>query len=234
MPLSTRFLFHAVLSFLLFASACASIDAKKRGNEPILDEKTWLKPGLLTSERIQEKFGSFFVQVLLQDELSGIRFSNLYSLEKGEKITRVLALVNFVNDVDPRLQGSHKEILDGKSLGATLAKHGLTVQKHIMFKGVFDGFPRPINAMMNVTETSFAALMYDVTVKINNDIVPYCTITEVYSPDFLSIRELESLYAQSMLINDATSHVHEQVTAATSSEKIKENYETIKAILRTL
>lgn len=230
--LRNRFFGLAVTS-LLILSGCVSLQHRQPNELSVQNDKSFLRPGLLTSERINAKFGSFGVQVLLQDELSNIRFSNLYSLENGEKITRTLALVNFVEKIDPRLKKTHQEILDGASLGATLTKHGFLLQKNIVFTGVFDGLPPQLNAMMKVPNTEFAATIYEVLVKINNDTVPYCTITEIFSPAFVSKTELTSLHQQ-FNSNPNEDKVRVQIVASTSDEKVKENLELMKAILQTL
>lgn len=157
----------------------------------------WLKPGLLNSVRIELKFGSYGVQILAQDQVSATRLSSLYSLHEGEKITRTLAFTKYETDIDDRLKIAHEEIVAGGSIGATLKKYGFDLRKDLFFKGLVGDMPNQVQTLMHTKEVAFATVMYNLSAKSESRCLPYCTIVEVYAPDFLTIEEVDLIYPES-------------------------------------
>lgn len=191
----------------------------------------WLSRGKLTSDRIKEKFGSFGVEVVLQDEQSGIRLSNLYSDDNNKKITRTLALVTFDLAMDPRLKKAHLAILKGGSIGSTLMQHGFKVQKDIIYKGEVDRLPARVRVMMKTDQEKAAALMYHLIAKIGNSAIFYCTITEIYSPQFLTKSELEHLFLMARSPKDS---VDEEVFIDADTKNVENNLSLLRAIMNSL
>lgn len=158
--------------------------------------KAWLRPGILNSTRIEEKFGSYGVDVMVNDEQMGVRLANLYSKLHEQKVMRTLALVKFVPNIDESLKKAHQEILNGASLGSTLVKHKALVKKKLIYKDKIFNLPKKIYEMMNIYEGPLPVIIYDLVANIDGRDIEYCTITEVYSPLFLSFSELNTISNQ--------------------------------------
>lgn len=224
---------HRVISYFLiaiFISACTTVQHAPEDN---FASRSFLKPGLLLSERIREKFGSFFVQVLLQDELSGVRLSSMYTEDAGTKHVQAIAMTAFNLNVDPRLQKAHKEIFDGASIGSTLVKHGFSVEKDLLFSGLSEPMPENVSHTLRTDSNQFASSVYDLNVKIGNESVYYCTITEIYAPEFLALDELNFL-TNNANNNKTAGSVHEKISEYVESSKVSNNFLLLRAALATL
>ncbi|MBA3238042.1 MAG: hypothetical protein H0T62_06790 [Parachlamydiaceae bacterium] len=173
----------------------------------IYDVAPWLKPGLLNSTRIELKFGSYGVQVLTQDmfSASATRLSNLYSTREVEKITRTLAFTQYVAEIDDQLRVAHEEIVAGGSIGATLKKYGFELKKDLFFKGLVEDMPVQVQTLMHTKENSFATVIYNLSAKSERGYLPYCTIVEIYAPQFLTLEEIDLIYPE--LQREKTSQV---------------------------
>lgn len=156
----------------------------------------WLKPGLLNSARIELKFGSYGVQILAQDQVTGIRLSSLYSEHEDEKIARTIAFTQYEANINDKLRMAHKEILAGGSIGSTLKKYGFDVKKDLFFKGLVEDMPDRLHNLMHAQERAFATVIYNLVAKEGNNYYPYCTIVEVYSPEFLTLVEVDQIYPE--------------------------------------
>ena len=86
-----------------------------------------LEPESLNSERIEERFGSYGIEVLSHE--SGIRRSSLYSVDNEVKTCRTYAVVRFVDESTPRVAAAHANILAGGSIGATFKSSGWHIGK---------------------------------------------------------------------------------------------------------
>lgn len=173
---------------------------------------SWMNPGLLNGERIEKKFGSYGVQVLTQDELFGLRLSNLYSLKGQDKIMRTLALVKFTDTMAQELTDVHRQILDGAPIGATLKKAGFDITKKLLFEGEVGAMPAVINTMMHVNAHMFPAVIYELMAAKDGKQFDYCTITEIYSPDYVTMCELDLINIENAppLAQDAEKKLIEQ------------------------
>lgn len=165
-------------------------------NEKILicEDSPWLKSGLLNSTRIELKFGSYGVKVLAQDPVKGIRLSSLYSVHGNEQITRTLAFTRYESKVNDKLKMAHEEILAGGSIGTILNKHGFDLKKELFFKGFVEDMPEEAQNLMQTQESLYAAIIYNLMAIQDNESYPYCTILEVYSPEFLSLADVQLIY----------------------------------------
>lgn len=223
---ATFFLFHQSCSFLAVG--------KKTSPGENFAQESWLAPNILNSERIKRKFGSFGVSLLKQDEDAGIRVSNLYSEHDGERFMRALAFVHFSSSMDERLKDAHQEILSGGSIGTTLVKHGLSMDKRITFKGLSRYMPNNIIEAMKVYQREFATVTYELVAKDGDKNFSYCTITEIYSPTFLSLEDVEQIYANEQKINDKKSLVSEKLALPIAERHANENLRLIKETISSL
>lgn len=187
---------HSILLLILTllvnsGFACSNISIKT----DLQNESEWLKPGLLNSKRIELKFGSYGVQAIPQEN-NQVRLSNLFSISQGRKYTRTIALTLFTDVLDPSLEISHQEILNGGSIGIVLNKNGFLIKKDIFYIDELNDASL-FSKFMDVDSNSIAIIIYDLSIEKDNRILPYCTIIEVYSPEFLNITEIKNLYKTS-------------------------------------
>lgn len=146
----------------------------------------------LNSERIEQVFGSYAVDVLYSD--ARLRVSSLYSSEDGVATTRTLAIVAWADTLDARLAAAHAAIQGGASLGATLQAAGWTVQKrNLLFLELPAG--EPVSAKMRIAVGSaLAAHGYALEVERGDLRLPYATIAELHHPAYLDRDTLEEIY----------------------------------------
>lgn len=198
--------------FLLFfyVSSCVSIN-----HAPLSDNSNysqWLNSGLLMSERIEKKFGSYGVEILFQNEQQGIRLANLYSKENEHKVTRIIALTKYENSIPDKLIEAHNEILKGGSIGSTLTKHGFLVSKQIFFKQDVNNLPSYVNNLMKNNSNSYSVVMYQLVAKNQEESLPYCTITEIYSPYFLTMKDLDIIYSDNLSIQNCDAVIEKNIS----------------------
>ena len=89
----------------------------------------------LNSDAIKASFGSYGVEVI--DQAAGTRVANLYSGHGADKVCRTLAVTEFTQPIDESLLESHKAIVAGASIGATLRAAGFTINKKLLIKTEF-------------------------------------------------------------------------------------------------
>jgi len=204
--------------FLLVSDG--TVNQITKNEQPVnCDLSPWLKPGLLNSARIELKFGSYGVQVLDQDLAKGIRLSSLYSEHENEKIARTIAFTQYRAKVNDKLRLAHEEILAGGSIGSTLKKHGFDMKKDLFFKGLVEDMPNQLQNLLHTKECAFATVIYNLLAKEGNNYYPYCTIVEIYSPEFLTLVEVDQIYpeliqekANLQSASDAIDHMKQQLT----------------------
>lgn len=207
--------------------SCKTVDSAKNKNTQKARVTTYLRAGLLNSARIQEKFGSFGVEVLAQDSNKGLRLSNLYSLEKGQKIARTIALTQYAANIPEELKAAHEQIIAGGSIGSTLNKHGFEVKKEFFFQGIVTDMPAKTEELMQVQDKNFASIAYDVVVSLGDQKYTYCSIAEVYSPEFLTMIELNQI-----LVNESKAGNYSSKQA--SPEKVKAVFDELRRELSVL
>jgi hypothetical protein len=149
----------------------------------------------LNSERIEQRFGSYGVEVLESD--ARLRVSSLYSLEGGRRVCRTLAVVVFPAVVDPAVAAEHRRILAGASIGVVFAESGWAIDKRQRLLGEVAG-PGPedrLRGLMGVADSRRLAVdVYAFTASRSGRTVAYATIAEVYHPDYLGLADLRALY----------------------------------------
>ena len=186
---------HSLFSlFLLFGSLFASNSCAYPEAQPSVVEL--LKPKL-NSDRIEYFFGSYGVDPLNIDSqvFPSSRIANLYSIEDGKKIMRTLAVVDYFQPLHPDLCKVHQEIVNGKSIGIALREHGWTIHKNAVYFGSIALSPNLMEWMDQSESIEGSLHIYQLAVSRDNlDAIPYCTILEVHSPQYLSIEWLQALY----------------------------------------
>jgi hypothetical protein len=147
---------------------------------------------ILNSERIEQTFGSYGIDVVYSDE--SLRLSNLYSEHGGERITRTLAFVEYPEIVNLAFAAEHRAILEGGSIGSTFKAAGWEViKKNLSIIEV--SAPDVFADLMGVEEgAQLATHYYQLDVARDEQQLAYALIAELHHPDYLSNDELTSIY----------------------------------------
>ena len=147
---------------------------------------------LLNSERIQQVFGSYGVEVLANDVRT--RVTNLYSADAGTKTCRTFAVVRFPAAMDVAVATEHATITNGGSIGAVFAANGWRVLKtHLAFRE-FEATPRLARLMHVATGAMLAADAYVLDVTKEGKTVEYAALVEIHHPEYLKRADLERIY----------------------------------------
>ncbi len=155
-----------------------------------------LEPESLNSERIEERFGSYGIEVLSHE--SGIRRSSLYSIDNEVKTCRTYAVVRFVDESTPRVAAAHANILAGGSIGATFKSSGWHIGKITLSVGSIslDESDHAISKLMHIEDSAKLGVhIYQLVLEKDSQTINYATIIETHHPDYMSLPELEKLYA---------------------------------------
>ncbi len=150
---------------------------------------------LLNSERIEQRFGSYGIDVLASE--AGLRRSSLYSIEGDERICRTYAVVRFTDEPDNSYSPEHARVLAGNSLGEVFKANGWAIHKQTLHIGSFhiDGAQTPIGTLMQIPENSELAVhIYQLLLAKEEQVFEYATIIEAHHPDYLSAKDLLGIY----------------------------------------
>lgn len=154
-----------------------------------------VEPELLNSERIKQRFGSYGIDVFKSPD--GLRRSNLYSLEDGQKVCRTYAVVRFDNVPADILGNEHAQILAGASVGATFKENGWTIYKETRYVGdlALPAEAEQLRALMALEDNATLAMhVYRLLLKKDSQMIDYATIIEVHHPDYLRSEDVAGLY----------------------------------------
>lgn len=165
---------------------------------------------ILNSERIENRFGSYGVEVLEQTRER--RIASLYSGEGASRITRTYALVDYAGGPNPAIAREHEKVRQGGSIGATFTNAGWTVRKQSLFIGELEVPPSysELGALMNLwLPQTLAVHQYLLVVSKDRCEFDYAVITEVHHPDYLSVAELRSLYGEILLDDSNRDAIHD-------------------------
>lgn len=156
-------------------------------------------PELLNSERIQQQFGSYGIEILQQED--GLRRSNLYSVEDGGHICRTYAVVVFTDPLESEVATTHAAVIGGSSIGTSFRAAGWQLTKETVYIGSVQ-LPGPNHAIAELMRLDKAATLglhvYKLILRKQEQAVHYATIIESHHPDYLSKTELSQLYADDM------------------------------------
>ena len=150
---------------------------------------------LLNSERIEQRFGSYGIDVLASE--AGLRRSSLYSIDGNERICRTYAVVSFNEDLDSSYGPEHAKVLAGNSLGEVFKANGWSMHKQTLRIGSFeiDQSGSQINQLMRLAADQTLALhIYQLLLARDEQIFEYATIVEAHHPDYLSQSDLLDIY----------------------------------------
>jgi hypothetical protein len=153
------------------------------------------QPAMLNSDRIEQRYGSYGVTVLSQD--SGVRRSNLHSIENAGPVCRTYAVVHYAEPVADEILPIHKSILSGASIGSTFQDHGWSIEKQTTHIGSIElqDPSHPLTALMGLdSPTALGSHSYSLLVSKGDVVHRYATIIETHHPDYLGIRELRAIY----------------------------------------
>ncbi len=153
------------------------------------------EPVLLNSDRIEERFGSYGIDVLASE--AGLRRSSLFSVEDGRHVCRTYAVARFSDLADAHYVAEHAEVLAGNSIGAVFRSSDWDVHKQTLHIGTLrlpahDG---TIGALMDIRDARDLALhIYQLLLVRDRQIFDYATILETHHPDYLAEADLYALY----------------------------------------
>lgn len=147
----------------------------------------------LNSERIEQRFGSYGVDVLHSD--FDLRISSLYSLDAGEKICRTYAVVELL---PPHAEYAREvqRVLSGESIGRVFKEGGWHIRKETLAVGeiaVTDPEQKITELMRLDAPVVLASQRYLFRVSRDGRTFDYAIITETHHPDYLDILDLESI-----------------------------------------
>lgn len=162
------------------------------------DELISLLQPMLNSERIRHLFGSYGVDILpfCHSAQSDTRLSNLYSQHDNEKVMRTLAFVQFNQQMPQSLFPAHQQVEAGASIGSTLKKYGWSIEKKPLYFGELKLNEAVLKMMHEKSVQEAAVFIYELNVKSKDtgQKLTYCTISEIYSPQYLTLPWLQKLY----------------------------------------
>ena len=153
------------------------------------------EPEALNSERIEERFGSYGIEVLSHE--AGIRRSNLYSVHDDIRTCRTYAVVRFVDESTPRVARAHADVIAGQSIGSTFRSEGWQIGKVTLHVGSLkmSDPDHAISKLMRLEEpVELGVHAYQLVLERDEQTIDYATIVETHHPDYLSADELETLY----------------------------------------
>jgi hypothetical protein len=154
-----------------------------------------LQPELLNSERIEQRFGSYGIEVLSQN--AQVRRSNLYSGSGATQTCRTYAVVSFADPATAQLGQAHQAVMAGESIGSTFQAAGWQIHKINSYIGSLQlpDANHEIGKLMHLeSEATLGIHAYELMLHKGKDAVHYATIIEAHHPDYLDAAELRDLY----------------------------------------
>jgi len=150
---------------------------------------------LLNSERIENRFGSYGIDVLASE--ASLRRSSLYSIDDGSKTCRTYAIVRFVDNPDSSFGAEHAKVLAGNSLGEVFKQNGWHIQKQTMHIGTVQlPAATPVSELMHLAEeTTLALHVYQLLLARGRQVFEYAMLIEVHHPEYLAESDLLEIYA---------------------------------------
>lgn len=140
----------------------------------------------MNSEQILQRFGSYRVKVLHQDEVS--RVANLCSRHNGRDICRTLAVTRFAAPTPQALASADQAIRSGMSIGSTLAEASCAISREVLAEASAPcGYGFAQHAEGTVAEGDLLYIrLYRLDAGLTADsLAPYATIAEAHHPEHL-------------------------------------------------
>ncbi len=150
---------------------------------------------ILNSERIEQRFGSYGIEVLASE--AGLRRSSLFSYDGDTATCRTYAIVQFADQHDERYDDAHSKVLAGNSIGATFKEDGWGIKKETLHIGNIR-LPEAaveIGTLMRLSGAHDLALhVYRLGLAREDVEFDYATILEVHHPEYLSAQDLKGMF----------------------------------------
>lgn len=150
---------------------------------------------ILNSERIEQRFGSYGIEVLASE--AGLRRASLFSYDGDTATCRTYAVVQFSEQLDERHDDAHSKILAGNSIGSTFKESGWGIQKNTIYIGSIR-LPQTrttVGELMRLTGAHDVALHIYQLVLVRDDVeLEYAIIMEAHHPEYLSTADLRDLF----------------------------------------
>lgn len=147
---------------------------------------------VLNSERIEQRFGSYGVEVLEASQT--LRVSNLYSQEGEARTCRTFAVVLYPAAIDAAVKVEHAAIAAGGSIGAVFAANGWTVRKTHLRYGARPASARLAELMKVDPGSVLAEHAYVLDVVRDGQTIEYAALVEIHHPAHLGPAELMEAY----------------------------------------
>ena len=150
---------------------------------------------LLNSERIEQQFGSYGIDVLASE--AGLRRSSLCSVHNSDRICRTYAVVRFTDNPDTSYRPEHAKVMAGNSLGEVFKANGWAIHKQTLHIGSFeiDEPGSEVSQLMKLGEKRTLALhIYQLLLAKDDQVFEYATIVEAHHPDYLTQSNLLDIY----------------------------------------
>ena len=157
------------------------------------------EPELLNSERIEQRFGSYGVEILSYE--AGVRRSSLYSVHNNTQVCRTYAVVRFIDDNIASIADAHANVVAGQSIGATFKSAGWQINKVTIHIGslTLSDTNHSIGQLMRLEQPAELAVhAYQFVLQKDDHEIDYATIIETHHPDYLSVEDLRGLYGKSL------------------------------------
>lgn len=140
----------------------------------------------MNSEDIKNRFGSYHVKVLQQDQVH--RVASLYSEHDGNAVCRTLAVTYFWQPTPQAMLAADKRIRQGHSIGSTLCNEGLRLNRQPLLEAVTtSGSSFEMLSAGTVRPGSPLVLrLYRLDAGIDDTLNPYATIAEAHHPEHIS------------------------------------------------
>lgn len=149
----------------------------------------------LNSERIEQRFGSYGIEVLASE--AGMRRTSLFSYDGDSSTCRTYAVVRFAEQLDDRYGPEHSRVLAGDSIGAIFKENGWDIFKRTLHVGRarLPNRTTDVGRLMRLSGAHDLALhVYQLDLVKDEHAFEYATIMEAHHPEYLSARNLAELY----------------------------------------
>ncbi len=155
---------------------------------------------ILNSERIEQRFGSYGIDVLASE--AGLRRSSLFSYDGDNRTCRTYAVVQFAEEADAHSNRAHSRVLAGDSIGETFRDDGWDIRKNTLYIGTIR-LPEArteVGELMRLSGAHDLALhIYQLVLVRGASELEYATILEAHHPEYLTERVLRNLFAHEPL-----------------------------------
>lgn len=150
---------------------------------------------VLNSERIEQRFGSYGIDVLASE--AGLRRSSLFSYSGDRTTCRTYAVVQFAENADTGWNEAHSRVLAGDSIGETFKEDGWDIRKNTLHIGTIR-LPESrteVGDLMQLRGAHDLALhIYQLVLVRGGNELEYATILEAHHPEYLTETDLHDIF----------------------------------------